>query len=99
VLFSTRRSLVPTYWPIRRKLQLGLGLLLVTVLGLFGSAHYGLYAYRGLVKSLSARSAELPLASRIRQHVGDLRVTLSQAHDRLELPGGVNAAALTGTDP
>ena len=41
------------------KLKLGLGLLLVTVLALFGSAYYGLYAYRGLVKSLSARSAEL----------------------------------------
>ena len=50
-------------WPIRTKLKLGLGLLLVTVLALFGSAYYGLYAYRELVRSLSARSAELPLAS------------------------------------
>ena len=51
-----------SHWPIRNKLQLGLGLLAVSVLTLFGSAYYGLYAYRGLVKSLSARSAELPLA-------------------------------------
>jgi len=89
---------VPASWPIRKKLQLGLGLLLVMVLSLFGSAYYGLYAYRGLVKGLSARSVELPLASKIRQHVGDLRVTLSQAHDRLESPGAVNAAALVRAD-
>lgn len=77
-----------SHWPIRTKLKLGLGLLLVTVLALFGSAYYGLYAYRGLVKSLSARSAELPLASQISQNVSDLRVVLSQAKERLEFPGG-----------
>jgi len=82
---------VPIHWPIRTKLKLGLGLLLVTVLALFGSATYGIYAYRGLVKGLSARSAELPLASQIRQHVSDLRVTLSQANERLELPGIVGS--------
>ncbi len=76
---------MPSHWPIRKKLQLGLGLLLVSVLALFCSAYYGLYAYRGLVKSLSARSAELPLASKVRDHVGDLRETLSQASDRLEI--------------
>jgi two-component system NtrC family sensor kinase len=71
-------------WPIRTKLKLGLGLLLVTVLALFGSAYYGLYAYRELVRSLSARSAELPLASDVLQEVSDLRVTLSQAIEREE---------------
>lgn len=80
-----------SHWPIRTKLKLGLGLLLVTVLALFGSAYYGLYAYRGLVKSLSARSAELPLASKVRQHVSDLRVTLSQVKERLELPCAIGA--------
>lgn len=63
----------------------------MTVLSLFGSAYYGLYAYRGLVKSLSARSAELPLASDIRQHVSNLRVILSQANERSELPGGIES--------
>jgi len=82
---------VPSHWPIRTKLKLGLGLLLVTVLALFGSAYYGIYSYRGLVKGLSARSAELPLASQIRQHVSDLRVTLSQANERLELPQGLGS--------
>jgi two-component system NtrC family sensor kinase len=79
---------VPHHWPIRTKLKLGLGLFLIAVLALFGSAVYGLYAYRGLVRSLSARSAELPLASDIQRHVNDLRVILSQANERLglELP-------------
>jgi two-component system NtrC family sensor kinase len=82
---------VLSHWPIRTKLKLGLGLLVVTVLALFSSAYYGLYAYRGLVKGLSARSSELPLASQIRQHVGDLRVILSQAKERLEFPAAVEA--------
>jgi len=89
---------VLSHWPISAKLKLGLGLLLVAVLALFGSAYYGLYAYRGLVKSLSARSAELPLASQVRQHVGDLRVTLSQAKERLELPNDVHAISGTANN-
>ena len=80
-----------SHWPIRTKLKLGLGLLLVTVLALFGSAYYGLYAYRGLVKGLSARSAELPLAGEIRLHVSDIRVILSQAKERLEFPVAVES--------
>ena len=84
---------MPSHWPIRTKLKLGLGLLFVTVLSLFGSAYYGVYAYRGLVKSLSARSAELPLASDLRQHVSDLRVILHRANERLELPGGIEEFA------
>lgn len=82
-------------WPIRTKLKLGLGLLAVTVLALFGSAHYGLYAYRELVKSLSARSAELPLASKVLEHVSDLRATLTQAKERSELEQAFPDASLT----
>jgi signal transduction histidine kinase len=74
-----------SHWPIRNKLQLGLGLLAVSVLTLFGSAYYGLYAYRGLVKSLSARSAELPLADKLRDHVADLHEILNQVEDRQQL--------------
>jgi two-component system, NtrC family, sensor kinase len=69
-------------WPIRYKLQLGLWLLAVSVLTLFGSAYYGLYAYRGLVRGLSSRSSELPLANQLNRHVGDLRVILSQVEER-----------------
>src|SRR5690242_21528708 len=87
--FATRRSHVLfSRWPIRRKLQLGLGLLAVSVLTLFGSAYYGLYAYRGLVKSLSARSYELPLADKLRDHVAGLHEILGQVHDRQNLDDG-----------
>ena len=81
-----------SHWSIRYKMQLGLGLLAVSVLTLFGSAYYGLYAYRGLVKSLSARSAELPLANELSQYVADLRVILSHVEERHEyVPGSVLA--------
>lgn len=46
---------------------------------LFAAALYGLYAYRGLVKSLSARSVELPLADQLGLHVGNLRVIVAEA--------------------
>jgi len=82
---------VLSHWPIRAKLKLGLGLLLVTVLALFGSAYYGLYNYRGLVKSLSARSVELPLAGQVSQNLVDLRDVLRQANKRPELPGRLQA--------
>ncbi len=71
-----------SHWPIRNKLQLGLGLFAVSVLTLFGSACYGLYAYRSLVKSLSARSFELPLADELRDHVANLHEILNQLNDR-----------------
>lgn len=89
-----------SHWPIRYKLQLGLGLLAVSVLTLFGSAYYGLYAYRGLVKSLSARSAELPLADKLRDHVADLQNILSQLQERQRLDElyGAGIALATATD-
>ena len=91
-----------SHWPLRTKLKLGLGLLLMTVLALFGSAYYGLYAYRGLVKSLSARSAELPLAAQINQNLVDLRDVLSQADERSELSGwrqSISDNAQADSDP
>ncbi len=80
-----------SHWPIRRKLQLGLGLFAVSVLTLFGSACYGLYAYRSLVKSLSARSAELPRADKLRDHVAGLHEILNQAYDRQNLDDSFEA--------
>lgn len=64
------------------KLRVGVGLLAASTIVLFCAALYGLYAYRGLVKTLSARSAELPLANQLNQHVADLRVALGQARER-----------------
>ncbi|MEM6798630.1 MAG: ATP-binding protein [Planctomycetota bacterium] len=69
---------------IGNKLRLGLGLLAASTLALFIAALYGLYAYRGLVKSLSARSAELPLANDLSQHVANLRVVIGKARGRIE---------------
>lgn len=68
-----------SHWPIRTKLRIGLGLLAVSIFVLFAAALYGLYAYRGLAKSLSGRADELPLADELGQHVSNLRVLISEA--------------------
>jgi two-component system NtrC family sensor kinase len=69
------------------------------VLTLFGSAYYGLYAYRGLVKSISARSAELPLADKLRDHVAELHEILNQLHDRQNLDDAFdNSPAVAESD-
>ena len=61
-------------WPIRNKLLIGIGLLLVIVATLSGSGFLGVYAYRSLVKSLSGRANELPRAAELSEQVSDLRV-------------------------
>ncbi|QDU54725.1 sensor histidine kinase [Aeoliella mucimassa] len=68
-----------SHWPIRLKLRVGLGSMAVSIALLFAAALYGLYAYRNLVKSLSARSQELPLADQLSTTVGDLKVIIAQA--------------------
>ncbi len=64
--------------PIRLKLLIGLGLLLVMVAILASSGLYSTYAYRNLVKSLSWRVSELPLAAEVNSHVNKLRIQLSE---------------------
>ncbi len=68
---------------IRVKLRIGVGLLAISTVALFLAGYYGLYAYRGLLKTLSARSTELPLANELSQDVADLRVVLGQARERI----------------
>jgi signal transduction histidine kinase len=51
--------------------------LLGIVITLSWSAIYGLYAYRGLVRSLSRRVLEVPKANELNQSVADLRVALA----------------------
>ena len=65
-------------WPIRRKLFLGLGLLVLVVAILSSTGLVATYAYRNLVKSLSWRVSELPLAAELNQHVSSLRITLGE---------------------
>ncbi len=67
-------------WPIRLKLLVGLGLLVLVVTILAGSGLYAMYAYRDLVKSLSWRVSELPVAADLSRQVSDLRLTLGKLH-------------------
>jgi two-component system NtrC family sensor kinase len=67
-------------WPIRWKLLLGLGLLVLVVATLAGSGLVATYSYRNLVNSLSWRVSELPVAAELSRRVGDLRITLSELH-------------------
>jgi len=77
---------VLTHWPIRIKLLLGTGLLLLTVGVLAFSGFQGVYSYRRLAKSTSHRAAELPLATALAQRVSDLRVTFAKARQIYEFP-------------
>jgi two-component system, NtrC family, sensor kinase len=63
-------------WPIRIKLWVGLGLLVLVVAILSSSGLYATYAYRGLVKSVSWRAPELKTAAKLSQCIADLRVTV-----------------------
>ena len=65
-------------WPVRVKVFIGVGLLLAMVAILSSSGLYSAYAYRTLVKTLSWRVSELPLAAELSAHVADMRVTLSE---------------------
>jgi signal transduction histidine kinase len=66
-------------WPIRNKLIAGLALLVVIVAIASGSGLYGLYAYRAMVKSISARAYELPLSTALMREASNLRVALCVA--------------------
>jgi signal transduction histidine kinase len=77
-------------WPIRNKLLVGITLLLVIVVTLSASGFRGVYAYRGLLKSLRARADELPLATTLLKQVSDLRATVAGARTQQwgpDLPG------------
>ena len=65
-------------WPIRIKLLFGLGLLLLLMAILSSSGLYTTYAYRSLVKGLSWRAIELPLAAELNRQVDDLQIQLSE---------------------
>ncbi len=67
-----------TLWSIRNKLLVCIALLLAVMITLTWGAFSGVYAYRGMAKSVGVRASELPLASELAGHVSDLRVTLSK---------------------
>lgn len=66
------------HWPIRVKLLVGVGLLVLLVALLAGSSLFTAYAYRALVKSLSWRVPELRLAAELSDRVGEARIALSE---------------------
>jgi two-component system, NtrC family, sensor kinase len=65
-------------WPIRDKLLVGIGMLLVIVAALSVSGFLGVYAYRSLVRSLRGRAEELPVAGALARGVSDLRVIIGE---------------------
>lgn len=65
--------------PIRRKLFLGGLLVLLMVVLLSASSFLGTYSYRRLVKALSDRAAELPLAAALDESVATLRLVHARA--------------------
>lgn len=78
-------------WPIRNKLLVGIGLLLVILATLSTSSIQGTYAYRDLVRSISSRATELPLATALSTQVCNLRVTVVdlegfRMYPQVELP-------------
>jgi signal transduction histidine kinase len=60
------------------KLAIGLGLLVVIVAILSSGGLYATYTYRTVVKTLSGRVTELPLAAELSNRISDMRVTLSE---------------------
>jgi len=69
---------VLAHWPIRRKVRVGILILLVIVSILSLTGLSAIYSYRGLVKSLRGRASELPLAAELGRTVSDLRAMLSE---------------------
>ena len=86
-----------TKWPIRVKLFVGLGLLVLVVAILSSSGLIATYAYRNLVASLSWRVMELPVAAQLSQRVGNLRMTLSELQGMRRL-GDLQASSFLGTE-
>lgn len=63
---------------IRYKLLVGVSLLFLIVCALSVSGLLGVNSYRGLVRTVSLRAAELPLADELTRSVAELRITFSR---------------------
>ncbi|MGD9720263.1 MAG: sensor histidine kinase [Pirellulales bacterium] len=66
-------------WPIRVKVLIGIGLLLVIVATLSVSGFRGVYAYRSAVRGFRGRAEELPLAKSLSGQISSLRVIVAEA--------------------
>ncbi len=74
-------------WPIRYKLLLGMAMLLLIVAILSFSSFKGVYAYRQVVRAISCRALELPLAAQLTAQVGELRFAVRQMETSLQFSG------------
>ena len=70
---------MPRRRAIREKLLLGAVLMATMVATLSASSFLGVYSYRRLVRTLSCRAAELPMASELAACVGRLRLAHARA--------------------
>ena len=62
-------------WPIRKKLAFGIALLMCTIAALSITSFIGVYAFRGLAKSIRLRAPELGSSSRLARDVSRLSLT------------------------
>src|SRR5436190_19703762 len=76
MLARDREVAVLFRWPIKFKLLLCVGLLVVIVGVLAVNSLRGLYAYRELAKTISWRSHEMPLADELSSRIGQAQETL-----------------------
>ena len=77
-------------WSIQHKLLLCVALLFLIVATLAVSGFRGVYSYRQLARTISLRAKELPRAGDVFRSLGDLRVTLSKAHEQVSLGGDIS---------
>jgi len=86
-------------WPIRNKLLVCIGLLLVIVVTLATSGFHAAYAYRGLVKGLRGRATELPLAALMCRDVAETRLKLAEACGWIEHAASEQAQSEQAAEP
>ncbi len=68
-------------WPIQRKLQICVGLLIAIVGMLAVSSLRGVYSYRELAKTISWRADELPYADELSRRIDELRASLPRPNN------------------
>jgi signal transduction histidine kinase len=75
---SDREVALLSRWSIWNKLLLGVAMLCLIVMTLTISSIWGVTAYRRLVRTISNRAAEMPLAERLTRGVDGLRLSVSR---------------------
>ena len=79
-------------WSIRRKLLVCLAIVLAIVAALAYSGLSGGYSYKRLAWTIKVRATDLKLAGELTESLGDLRVSLSQSRELVDLfePSGLD---------